>query len=115
MKIFMHRRFRLTIVLPGLLLLCASNGFAQQGLSQQRSMVHMGTSGSAQGNLTVTATVVSSVGLVMGPDGEQRMIVANAADPSDNVSRLETTGMVTLTSSGDSSAIGNAPKTKKKH
>jgi hypothetical protein len=110
MKLLMHRRFRLTIILSALLLLCASNGFAQQS-----SMVHAGRSGAAEGNLTVTATVVSSVGLVIGPDGEQRLIVANAADPSDNVSRLETARMVTLTSNPDSSAIGNAPKKKKKH
>ena len=45
---------------------------------------------SAQGELTVTATVVSSVGVEIGPDGEQRIVVANAVDPRDNVSRLRT-------------------------
>lgn len=37
----------------------------------------------------VTTTVVSSVGLVTGPNGEQRVVIANAADPKDNVSRLQ--------------------------
>jgi hypothetical protein len=34
---------------------------------------------SAQGSLTVTATVVSSVGIVIGPKGEQVLVVANAS------------------------------------
>src|SRR5262249_59503397 len=42
----------------------------------------------AQGTLTVTATVVSSVGVEVGPEGEQRIVVANAVDPRDNVSGL---------------------------
>jgi hypothetical protein len=33
---------------------------------------------SAQGTLTVTATVVSSVGIVLGPNGEQVLVVANS-------------------------------------
>lgn len=33
---------------------------------------------SAQGTLTVTATVVCSVGIVIGPNGEQVLVVANA-------------------------------------
>jgi hypothetical protein len=45
--------------------------------------------GSAQGILTVTATVVTSAGIVFGPDGESRIIVANAVDPRDNMSRLQ--------------------------
>jgi hypothetical protein len=32
----------------------------------------------AQGSLTVTATVVSSVGVLIGPNGEQVLVVANA-------------------------------------
>jgi hypothetical protein len=43
---------------------------------------------SAQGTLTVTAMVVSSVGVEISPDGEQRIVVANAVDPRDNVSGL---------------------------
>ena len=45
-------------------------------------------SGRAQGNLTVTLTVVSSVGLVTGRDGQQRVVVTNVAAASDNVSSL---------------------------
>jgi hypothetical protein len=43
---------------------------------------------STQGQLTVTVTVVASVGLVTGPDGIQRIVMANSSDPADNVSRL---------------------------
>jgi hypothetical protein len=46
--------------------------------------------GGAEGRLTVTATVVSSVGLVTGPDGELKLVYANSVDPRDNVSRLDT-------------------------
>jgi hypothetical protein len=45
--------------------------------------------GSAQGTLTVTFRIVTSVGVVLGPDGEPRIVVANAVDPRDNVSGLE--------------------------
>jgi hypothetical protein len=44
---------------------------------------------SAQGQLTVTVTVVASVGLVTGPDGVQRLVVANGSDVADNVSFLK--------------------------
>jgi hypothetical protein len=66
----------------GILLLYCLQPFAQHTASSPGS--------GGEGHLTVTATVVSSVGLVVGPDGEQRMVVANAADPRDNVSRLQT-------------------------
>jgi hypothetical protein len=42
----------------------------------------------AQGTLTVTLTVASSVGLVTGSDGQHRVVVANAVAASDNVSSL---------------------------
>ena len=45
----------------------------------------------AQGQLTVSATVITSVSIVTGPDGQQRLIIANAADPADNVSHLSFT------------------------
>src|SRR6266852_9673430 len=93
------------------LLLCASSGFAQQGFSYQPSVVH---TPSAQGSLTVTATVAASVGVVIGPDGEQKLVFANAADPSDNVSQLQAVRTVTLTSNAGSSSVDNAPKKKKK-
>lgn len=44
--------------------------------------------GSAEGQLTVTLTVVPSVGVVMDENGQPKLIVANAADPADNVSAL---------------------------
>jgi len=45
--------------------------------------------GLAQGSLTVTFNVVSFIGgLVTGPDGQQRVVVANAVAASDNVSSL---------------------------
>jgi hypothetical protein len=50
------------------------------------SSVH---SGSAEGELTVTMTVVASVGIVMDDQGQPKVIVANAADSGDNVSFLE--------------------------
>jgi len=43
----------------------------------------------SEGTLTVTATVVSSVGLVTDPDGKQHVFLANAVDPADNVSCLQ--------------------------
>lgn len=47
-----------------------------------------GLHGSAEGQLTVTLTIVPSVGVVMDPDGQPKLMVANAADPADNVSVL---------------------------
>jgi len=43
---------------------------------------------SSEGKLTVSATVVTSVSLVIDPHGAQKIVVANAADPRDNVSTL---------------------------
>jgi hypothetical protein len=37
-------------------------------------------SGNSHGELTVTATVVASIALIIGPNGEQKYIVANAPD-----------------------------------
>ncbi len=72
------------------LLLCGLHAFAQQSILSSAK-------GGAEGRLTVTATIVSSVGLVVGPDGEQRMIVANAVDPRDNVSRFQPVVTVQMT------------------
>src|ERR1051325_5169963 len=41
---------------------------------------------SAQGALTVTVVIESSVGLVAGPDGRQQLIVANAPDSRETFS-----------------------------
>jgi hypothetical protein len=89
-------------------LLCCVRAVAQQPL------LSPGSRAEAEGRLTVTATVVSSVGLVVGPDGEQHMIVANASDPRDNVSRLQPVVTVKLTPVADRE--NPKPKTiKKKH
>jgi hypothetical protein len=87
----MHFGKLISRILPaGILLLYCLQPFAQRAASPTGN-------GGAEGRLTVTATVVSSVGLVVGPDGEQRMVMANAADPRDNVSRLQPVVMVKLT------------------
>lgn len=39
-----------------------------------------------RGTLTVTATVVTSVAVVMDHNGNPRVVVANPVDPRDNVS-----------------------------
>lgn len=44
--------------------------------------------GAAQGELTVTLTIVPSVGVVLDESGQPKLIVANAPDPADNVSTL---------------------------
>jgi hypothetical protein len=48
-----------------------------------------GQAGSAQGQLTVTLTVAPSVGVMMGLDGQPKLICANCNDPRDNVSALK--------------------------
>lgn len=54
----------------------------------------------AEGTLTVTLSVTSSVGVVTGPDGRQRIVVANAAAASDNVSRVQYVPLNEVKSSG---------------
>jgi hypothetical protein len=98
----MHFGKLISRILPaGMLLLYCLQPFAQRAPSSAGG-------GGAEGRLTVTATVVSSVGLVVGPDGEQKMVVANAADPRDNVSRLQPVVMVKLT------PVAETPKMKVK-
>ena len=41
-----------------------------------------------QGSLTVTFTIASSVGVVVGRDGQQHLAAANTVDPADNVSQI---------------------------
>jgi len=67
----------------GLLALLASSAIA---VAQSNPSLQ---SGSAHGQLTVTATVVASVGVVTGPDGQPKVIFANGAAPSDSVSFLQ--------------------------
>jgi hypothetical protein len=87
-------------------MLCGLHAVAQQPfLSSAKS--------GAEGRLTVTATVVSSVGLVVGTDGEQRIIVANAVDPRDNVSRLQSVQMAQMAQAAGSSEHQKPTKEKK--
>lgn len=48
-----------------------------------------------RGTLTVTATVVTSVAIVMDHNGNPRVVVANPVDPRDNVSYISYTPKVT--------------------
>jgi hypothetical protein len=43
---------------------------------------------SSEGTLTVSGTVVTSVSLMIDADGRKKVVLANAADPADNVSQL---------------------------
>ena len=76
---------------------------------QQRAVL---STGGPEGRLTVTATVVSSVGLVVLPNGEQRIIVANAADPKDNASKLQPVS-VELKAVTNEKRMSNVPKKKR--
>lgn len=48
-----------------------------------------------RGTLTVTATVVTSVAVVMDQNGNPRLVVANPVDPRDNVSHVSFAPRVT--------------------
>ncbi len=48
-----------------------------------------------QGALTITATVVTSVGVVVDQTGNPRVVVANLADGRDNVSYVLNTSKAT--------------------
>jgi hypothetical protein len=74
--------------------LCSLSVYAQQ--PSVRS-----TGRGAEGRLMVTAIVVSSVGLVVSADGEQQIVIANAPDARDSVSRLEPVVTVQLTPVAD--------------
>lgn len=76
-----ERIFKIAVFLIGLLFFGCVNASAQQVQPKSQS-----PAGSAEGTLAVTATVVSSTGLVIGPDGQQRVIVANAPDRGDDAS-----------------------------
>jgi hypothetical protein len=45
-----------------------------------RSFASAAVKSGSNGELRVTATVVSSVGIMIGPNGEQRVVVANAPE-----------------------------------
>ena len=64
-----------------LLLVFAFAGTATSGQSRQGQIGH-----SAQGSLTVTVVVESSVGLIASPNGKQQLVVANAPDSKETFS-----------------------------
>jgi hypothetical protein len=94
---------------PGFLLLFSILLWQASAHAQQAA--GGGAHAGAQGTLAVTATVVASVGVAIGPDGEQHVFIANAPDPADNVSRLQPVVMVQLTPAAGDTA---KPKTKKR-
>jgi hypothetical protein len=77
-------------MLPLLLLLAGSTIAAGQRRNPPPAlpMAIPSQSGSTHGTLTVTVTVDTSVGVLKGPDGQQRIVIANAADAADNVSHF---------------------------
>lgn len=76
-----ERTFKIAVFLTGLCFFGWVNVSAQQVQSRSQSPAY-----SAKGTLAVTATVVSSSGVVIGPDGQQHVIVANAPDGKDSAS-----------------------------
>jgi hypothetical protein len=52
------------------------------------AMAQMSGKGSGEGKLIVTATVAASASLTVEPDGQMRMVIANAPAPGDAVSRF---------------------------
>lgn len=67
------------------LLACSISALGQR---KNVAPVPMMAGNSASGTLTVTATVVTSVGVITGEDGQQRIVIANASDAADNVSHF---------------------------
>jgi hypothetical protein len=103
-QVFSMRRGRLLFRMAAAgIWLCCLQSFAQQPIISAAA-------NGAQGHLTVTATVVSSIGLVMSPEGEQQIVIANAADVRDNVSRLQPVVAVKLAPVAD----GNKGKSKRR-
>jgi hypothetical protein len=79
-------------------------GISRSAGQHSSPAVKIPATGQAQGSLAVTLTVVSSVGLVTGPDGRQRVVVANAAAASDNVSSLQYVRLTDVRNSGGSTS-----------
>ena len=92
-------------------LLGASSGVGQKPVRFQISCAQ-----DAQGTLTVTLNVASSVGLVTGPDGQQKVVVANAAATSDNVSSLRYVRLTDVNAADGSASQrdGNASRKRRK-
>jgi hypothetical protein len=91
-----------------LLLAGSTLAFGQRKNTASAAMI-ASPGNSASGTLTVTCIVATSVGVVTGEDGQQRIVIANAPDPADNVSQF-----VMLTDQ-PRSATSTDPKKNKKH
>lgn len=65
---------------------------------------------SADGKLKVTATVLTSVSLVIDADGTERILIANASDPADNVSSLVSATLGELNAKANHGSTGQASK-----
>lgn len=65
--------------------------------------------GSAEGTLAVTATVVASTTMIIEADGQPRLIIVNATDFRDNVSRF--VPIVNRTTKPDKSTNGPKKRT----
>src|SRR5579859_3488815 len=65
--------------------------------------------GSAEGTLAVTATVVASTSMIIEADGQPRLIIVNATDFRDNVSRF--VPIVNRTTKTDKSTNGPTKRT----
>jgi hypothetical protein len=94
-------------ILSFLLLAGSISAFGQRKNAPPASRVAT-SAGSASGTLTVTATVVTSVGVIIDQDGQQRIVIANAPDSADNVSQF-----VMLTDQ-DGPGVNSGPKKSKK-
>lgn len=103
-----ENKFGLGVLLAGIVLFIWVNASAQQ--IQNRSQK---PAGNPEGSLAITAKVVSSTGLVIGPDGQQRLIVANsAAGQADNGSRLQTAKDEPRAWMADGKSVSGPPKPK---
>jgi hypothetical protein len=65
-------------------LLAAAGSYASW--AQRAAALNLQAPAAGQGKLAVTATVVSSAGMMIGPDGQPAVIVANAPSPGDILS-----------------------------
>jgi hypothetical protein len=80
----MRQRLQLAMLLLGTIA-CPPSLCAQAERAISNPPVHPGA---AEGQLTVTLTVATSVGVVMDEEGKPKIVIANAPDPADNVSSL---------------------------
>ncbi|HET9364690.1 MAG TPA: hypothetical protein VFP71_06805 [Candidatus Angelobacter sp.] len=103
-----ENKLGLGVLLAGIIFFIWLNAPAQQ--IQKRPQR---PAGNPEGSLAVTATVVSSTGLVIGPDGQQHLIVANApVGPTDKESRLQTVEDVERVPVTDGKPVSEPPKPK---